>query len=75
MGVGYNLMGIDVYCGLTYSLEGRTESGTIGLVVGLYCDVVSNAIIVVVWGVVLQNGKQIVALCTSLVDRPQETDD
>ncbi len=67
-------MGISASCGLTYLLEERTESGTVILVAGLYCDVVTNAIIVVVWGVVLQNGKRIVALFMTLVDRLQETD-
>ena len=61
-------------CGLTYSLEQRTQSGAIGLVVGLYCDVVSDAIVVIIKGVVLQNGKRVVPLCMSLVDRLQETD-
>ncbi len=62
-------------CGLTYLLEGRNQSGIIGAVVGLYCEVVRNAIaIVVVWGIVLQNGKWVVALCMLLVDRLQETD-
>ena len=53
MGVGYNRLGLDVSCGLTYLLEGRSESDTIALVAGLYCDVFSNAIVVIVWGVVL----------------------
>ncbi len=65
MGVGYNHLGIDASCGLTYLLEGKTESGTIGFVAGLYCDDVSNAIVVVVWGVGLQHGKQVVAMCMS----------
>ena len=55
-------------------LEEKTESGTKFLVDGLYCDVVSNSIVVVIWGVVLQNGKWVVALCMLLGDRLQETD-
>jgi hypothetical protein len=75
MGVGYNRLGIDASCGLAYLLEGRTQSGAIGSVDGLlYCDVVSNAIIIAVWGVVLQNGKRVVASCMLLVDRLQEMD-
>jgi hypothetical protein len=74
MGVGCNHWGIIAPCGPTYLLEGGTQSGAIGVVVGLYCEVVSNVIIAVVWGVVLQNGKQVVALCMSLVDRLQEMD-
>jgi hypothetical protein len=74
MGVGYICLGIDASCGLTYSLERRTESGTIGLVSGLYCDVISNAIVVIVWGVDLQNGKWVAVLCMLLVDRLQDMD-
>ncbi len=74
MGVDMNRLGIDALCGCTYLLEERTKSGAIGSVAGLYCDVVSNSIIVVVWGAVLQNGKQVVAVCMSLVDKAQETD-
>jgi hypothetical protein len=60
--------------GITYLFKGRSESGAIVLVAGLYCDVISNAIVVIVWGVVLQNGKWVIALCMLLVDRLQETD-
>jgi hypothetical protein len=74
MGVGQNHLGISACCGLTCSLEERTESGTIILVAGLYCDVISNDIVIVVWGVVLQNGKQVVASCMLLVDKLQEMD-
>jgi hypothetical protein len=42
---------------LNYLLEERTESGAASLVAGLYCDVVSNAPIVVIQGVILQDGK------------------
>ncbi len=74
LGGGLNHLGIGASCGLTYLLEERTQSGAIGLVAGLYCDVVSNSIVVVIWGVVLQNGKWVVALCMLLGDRLQETD-
>jgi hypothetical protein len=50
-----------------------TEADASGSVAGLYCDVISNAIVVILWGVVLQNGKWVVALCMLLVDRLQET--
>ncbi len=55
-------------------LEERTEGGAASLVAGLYYDVVSNALVVVIWGVVLQDGKQVVASCMSVVDRSQEMD-
>jgi hypothetical protein len=52
-----------VSCGLTYLLEGITESGAIGAVAGLYCEVISNSIVIVVRGVGLQNGKGVVGSC------------
>ncbi len=55
-------------------LEGGTQSGAIGAVGGLYCEVISNIIVVVIWDVILQNGKQVVVLCMSLIDRLQEMD-
>ncbi len=73
-GVGQNHWGITAPCRLMYLVERGTQLGAIGVVVGLYCDVVCNAIVVIVRGVVLQNGKRVVALCMSLVDRLQELD-
>jgi hypothetical protein len=75
MGVGQNCRDIIVPFGLTKLLKGGTQSGTIGVVIGLYYEVISNVIIFVIWGIVLQNGKRVVASCMSLVDRLQETDD
>jgi hypothetical protein len=40
----------------------------------IYCEAVGNVIIIVVCGVILQNGKQVVAPCMLLVDRSQELD-
>jgi hypothetical protein len=61
-------------CGLTYYLEGGTRHGAIGAFVGLYCDVVCNAIVIVVQSVILQYGKRVVAPWMLLVDRLQELD-
>ncbi len=57
-------------------LEEKAEGGAIILVAGLYCDcdVVSNALVVVVLGIVLQDGKWVVGWCRVLVDKLQETD-
>ncbi len=49
-------------CGQMYLLEGGTQSGAIGVVISLYCEIISNVIVVVVWGVALQNGKRIVVV-------------
>jgi hypothetical protein len=46
-------MALDTSWRLKYLLEERTEGGAASLVSGLYCDVSGNAIIVMVWGVVL----------------------
>ncbi len=68
-----NRLGISAPCGLMYLLEVRTQSGAIGLFVNLHCDVVRNVIVIIVWGIVLQNGKWGVDSCISLMDRLQET--
>ncbi len=74
MGFGQNRWGITVSCGLRGLLEEGTQCGIIGAVVGLYCEVIYNVIVIIVWGVVLQNGKRVVAPCMLLVDRLQESD-
>jgi hypothetical protein len=73
-GDAWGVVTINVFvpCRLLYLLERRTQSGAIGAVIGLYCEVISNIIMVVDWGVNLQNSKRVVASCMSLVDRLQE---
>ncbi len=59
--VGQRSWTVDVsaLCGLVF-LEEKSESSAIGSVAGLYCDVIGNAIVVYVWGIVFQNGKRTV---------------
>ncbi len=53
---------------LKHSSDERTERVTAVLVAGLGCYVVCNVFVFIIRNVVLQDGKQVVASCVSLMD-------
>jgi hypothetical protein len=72
IGVGQSWLALNASWRINYLLEEKTESGAASLVPGMYCDAISNALVNIVCGVILQDDKWVVPLCMLLVNGSQE---